>query len=190
MLSFLYVDMFRINCFIKTQVPQSFLHLQHTGHQLPQDGFSNCVTILALDFNTPVSWARRFHGFLAVCSSLAPMSSNFSSVSTRSLCFSFLPIRSPVVLSLFTKLWIVCLIGTLSSQNLRRNFRRHFLVDPYFTWVSYRNTRCSKAYRTMVPHCSLKETENKQLMELITAAYCWQIINILPRMNCTTRSVI
>jgi hypothetical protein len=45
---------------------------------------------------------------------LAPMSSNFPSVSNRRLCFVFFFIKSPVVLSLFTKLWIVCLLGTLS----------------------------------------------------------------------------
>jgi hypothetical protein len=28
-----------------------------------------------------------------------------------------------------------------------------------------------------VPHCSLTVTENKWLMELITAVYCWQIIH-------------
>jgi hypothetical protein len=33
-----------------------------------------------------------------------PVSSNFSSVSTRQLCFCFLAIKSPIVLSLFTKL--------------------------------------------------------------------------------------
>jgi hypothetical protein len=38
---------------------------------------------------------------------LAPMSFNFSSVSTRRLYFIFLYIKSPVDLSLFTKLWIV-----------------------------------------------------------------------------------
>jgi hypothetical protein len=36
--------------------------------------------------------------------SLAPISSNFSAVSTRLLCFVFLSIMNPVVLSLFTKL--------------------------------------------------------------------------------------
>jgi hypothetical protein len=54
--------------------------------------FSNCVAVLALDFNTPVFWAKRFSDFLGACSSLAPMS-NFSSVSTRRLCFCFLPIK-------------------------------------------------------------------------------------------------
>jgi hypothetical protein len=36
--------------------------------------------------------------------SLAPISSNFSSVSTRLLCFVFLSIKNPAVLSLFAKL--------------------------------------------------------------------------------------
>jgi hypothetical protein len=37
--------------------------------------FSNCVAPLALDFDTPVSWARCCSDFLGVCLSLAPMSS-------------------------------------------------------------------------------------------------------------------
>jgi hypothetical protein len=48
---------------LKKQVQQYFLHLQHTRHQLSQDNFSNCVAILALDFDTPVSWARHFKWF-------------------------------------------------------------------------------------------------------------------------------
>jgi hypothetical protein len=90
----------------------------------------NCVALLARDFSTPVSWARRFSHFLGVCSSLPPMSSNFSSVSTQHLCFCFL--SESCYLSLLTKLWIVCLLGTLSSRHLRWNFRPHFLGDPYF----------------------------------------------------------
>jgi hypothetical protein len=43
----LHVDIF--------QVQQSFLHLQHTGHQLSLDDFSNCAAVLAQDFDTPVS---------------------------------------------------------------------------------------------------------------------------------------
>jgi hypothetical protein len=61
--------------------------------------FSNCVALLALDFNTPVPSARCFSYFQGVCSSLAPVSSNLSSVSTRQLCFCFLSIKSPVDLS-------------------------------------------------------------------------------------------
>jgi hypothetical protein len=118
---------------LKTDVQQFFLHLQQTRHQLSLDGFSNCVAVLALDFDAPVSWARRFSDFLGVCSSLVPMSSNFSSVSTRRLCVFFLSIKSPVVLRLLAKLWIVCLLGSLSSRNLGRNFRRHFPADAHFT---------------------------------------------------------
>jgi hypothetical protein len=44
-----------------------------------------------------------------------------------------LSIKNPVVLILFTKLWIVCLLGTLSPRNLRRNYRHHLPADPYFT---------------------------------------------------------
>jgi hypothetical protein len=43
----------------------------------------NCVALLTLDFDIPISWARCFSDFLGVCSSLAPMSCNFFSVSTR-----------------------------------------------------------------------------------------------------------
>jgi hypothetical protein len=43
-----------------------------------------------LDFDAPVPWARCFSDFLGVCSSLAPVSSSFSSVSTRCVCFCFL----------------------------------------------------------------------------------------------------
>jgi hypothetical protein len=118
---------------LKTRAEQSFLHLQHTRHQLSLDGFRKCVAVLTLYFDTLISWARRFSDFLGVCSSLAPVPSNFSSVNTRRLCFVFLSIKSPVVLSLLTKLWIFCLLGTLSSRNLRRNFHRHFPADLYFT---------------------------------------------------------
>jgi hypothetical protein len=88
------------------------------------------VALLSLDFDTQVSWPRRFSDFLDVCSTLAPMSSNFS-VRTQHLCFCFLSIKTPVALSLFPKVWTVCLLGTLSSQNLRRNFRWHFLAGQY-----------------------------------------------------------
>jgi hypothetical protein len=38
-----------------------------------------------------------------------------------------------------------------------------------------------------VPHCALMETENKWLMELITAAYCWQIIN---KLHCSLWNIL
>jgi hypothetical protein len=56
----------------KTQVQQSFLHLQHTRHQVSLDGFSNFVAVLALDFDTTVSSGKHFSDFLGVCTSLAP----------------------------------------------------------------------------------------------------------------------
>jgi hypothetical protein len=57
--------------------------------------FSSCVAVLALDFDTPVFWARRFSDFLDVCSSLAPVSFNFS-VSTEHLCFVSCLLRVPL----------------------------------------------------------------------------------------------
>jgi hypothetical protein len=87
------------------------------------------------------------------------MSSNFSSVGTRHLCFGFLFIKS-LVLCLFTKMWIVRLLWTFSSRNLRRNFRRHFLADPHTPpWST----------------TTLTVTQHKWLNGPITAAYCWQI---------------
>jgi hypothetical protein len=96
------------------------------------------------------SCTRLWHSsdFLGVCSSLAPTSSNFSSVSTRSLCFCFLSVKSPDILNLCKKTVTYCLPGTLSSRNLCRNFGRHFLADSYFTYVPYRNTFCTMTYHT------------------------------------------
>jgi hypothetical protein len=130
---------------------------------------------------------RLFEGY---CCKLCPSNNprrknhtdNFSALDAYVL-FSYL-LTSPVVLSLFTKLWIVCLLRTLSS----RNFRRHFPADPYFTWVPYRNTRCSSIANHVVPHCWLL-TGNRWLMTVITTAYCWQIINKRPCMNITSHRV-
>jgi hypothetical protein len=40
---------------LKTQVQQLFLNLQHTRVQLSLDNISNCVAVLAIDLDTPVS---------------------------------------------------------------------------------------------------------------------------------------
>jgi hypothetical protein len=48
---------------------------------------SNCVSVAALDFVTPVPSARVLRDFLSVCTSLANMSSNFFSASAWHLCF-------------------------------------------------------------------------------------------------------
>jgi hypothetical protein len=52
--SSLHIDFFAIVS-LKTQVHHSFLHLQHIRHQLSVDGFSNCVAVRTLNFDTPVS---------------------------------------------------------------------------------------------------------------------------------------
>jgi hypothetical protein len=126
-------------------------------------GFSNCVALLALDFETPLSWARHFSDFLGVCSSLAPVSCNFSA-STQHLCFCFLSIKSLVDLSLITKLWIVCLRRTLSSWNIHHGFHRHFLADLHFTEVSHRNNVTLKYtapwQNTLLTNCNCEQTAN------------------------------
>jgi hypothetical protein len=52
----LHVDIFSNNYFVKkAQVHHTVLHLQHTRQLLSLYGFSNCIAVLALDFDTPVS---------------------------------------------------------------------------------------------------------------------------------------
>jgi hypothetical protein len=76
MLSSLHVDIF-CNCFAKNHRynnPSCTYSTPDTRMLL--DGFSNCVGVLALDFNAPVSWARRFSDFLGVYSNLSLMLKN------------------------------------------------------------------------------------------------------------------
>jgi hypothetical protein len=80
MLSSLHVDIFH-NCFIKNT---GTTVLALTAHQTPaftgwlqQLCFLSCTRLWH-----SVSWVRRVSDFLCVCSSLAPVSSNFSSVRT------------------------------------------------------------------------------------------------------------
>jgi hypothetical protein len=134
-------------------------------------------------FDTPLSWARHFTNFLRVCSSLAPVSSHFSSVSIRRWCFCSLSIRSSVDLSLFTKLRIVWMLGTFYHNIYVEIFNDTFEQTRISRTLSYRNTLCSKAAHHDGTHCSLTVTKNKRLMGLITAAHCRQIINKFPRMN-------
>jgi hypothetical protein len=90
--------------------------------------FSNCVAVLALEFDTPV-------------------------------------------------------LGTLSSRNLRRNFRRHFLADPCLTWVPYRYMPCSKVRRTMTYHTAYWE----QMANGAVSRCLLPTNRELPRMNHTAR---
>jgi hypothetical protein len=71
--------------------------------------------------------------------------------------------------------------GNSFIMKFTSNIRRHFPADPYFTWVSYRNTRCSTVSAAMSCHTAdWLLTGNKWLIALITTAYCWQIINKPP----------
>jgi hypothetical protein len=112
MLASLHVDIFLLLIVSLKNTGTEFL-LALTAHQTPTfTGWLHqlcCRSCIRLSHSS--LWARRFSDFLGVCSSLAStrMSCNFS-VSTRRLCLCFLLINSPVVLSLFTKLWIVCLL--------------------------------------------------------------------------------
>jgi hypothetical protein len=66
--------------------------------------FRNCVALLTLDYDTPVSCVKYFSYFLVVCSILPPVLYNFPSVSIRRVYFCFLSIKSSADLTLFTKL--------------------------------------------------------------------------------------
>jgi hypothetical protein len=99
------------------------------------------------------------------------MSSNFSSVSTRLLCFCFLSMKSPVDLSLYTTLSIASLLGTLSSRNLCLNFRIshtcftviHVAVRYTVPWRTILFTNCNweqMAYDA--GNCCLLLTNHKQ----------------------------
>jgi hypothetical protein len=116
---------------------------------------------------TLVSWARRFSDFLGVCSSLAPMASNLS-VSTPWLCFFFLSkVYSPNC-ELFVR-W--------------EHFHHETYVDIFantFQQIHISHSCQTKTYAALTytaPWCTTQLTENKQLMEMVTAAYCWQNIN-------------
>jgi hypothetical protein len=75
-------------------------------------------------------------------------------------------------------LWIVCLLGTLSSWNLCWNFLLTVSSRSIFhTGVIQKYALLWSILHHNRTHCSLITTENKWLMEMITAAYCWQIIN-------------
>lgn len=63
--------------------------------------------------------------------SLAPISSNFSSVSIFRFLSGFLSSSDPVVFSLLTKLCVLCLLGNRSPGNWYRNIMRHFLENSY-----------------------------------------------------------
>jgi hypothetical protein len=67
-------------------------------------------------------------------------------------------------LSLLTKLWIVCLLGTLSLQNLCRNFLRYFLAD-FISHTCHTEIYAVLKYTapqrtTLIANCNWEHTAN------------------------------
>jgi hypothetical protein len=82
-----------------------------------------------------------------------------------------------------------CLVGTLSSWNLRRKFSPA-LPSRYVFHMGDTEIHVALMYtapwrNTLLTNCSWEQIAK---MELITAAYCWQIINKLP--HCSPYSII
>lgn len=110
--------------------------------------FNNFLAVRADVSETLISWAIRLRDFFGEASSLAPILSNLSSVSTVRFLCGFLSSSDPVLFSLLTKLCILCLLGTGSPGNWHRNFLRHFPADSYLKYSSTKHTRCSIVYLT------------------------------------------
>jgi hypothetical protein len=70
----------------------------HHGHS-----FNSFVALCADVFETPVSCISRLRDYLGEVSSLAPMSSDVSSVSTVNFLPGFLSSNDPIIFSLLTR---------------------------------------------------------------------------------------
>jgi hypothetical protein len=113
------------------------------------------------------------------------LSSNFSSVSTRRLCFCLFFIKNPVVLRLFSKFWVLCLLSKFSQTLSIRSVLRVGVIQKYtLLW--------SMPHHDGTRRSVVVTDENKWLMEPITnAAYCWQIINkLLHEPHCKPWSIM
>jgi hypothetical protein len=108
--------------------------------------FSNFVAVLALDFDTPVSWARRSSDFLGVCSSLAAVLSNFSVSTPCALRVPLVKVYSPNCELSAGNTSIMKFTSTFSSTLASRSAFH----------VPYRNTRCSKVFRPVTYHTAHK----------------------------------
>jgi hypothetical protein len=94
------------------------------------------------------------------------------------LCFCFLSVKSPVVLSLFTKLWIVLSAGNSFITKFTSTFLPALSNRSVFHMGDIQKyTLLESILHHDLPYCALTVPENKWLMELISATYCWQIIN-------------
>jgi hypothetical protein len=83
------------------------------------------------------------------------------------------------------------IVNSLSAGNLSSwNFYQHFLPDHIsHGWcVLVVPVVLLSISHHDIPHCALTVAENKWLMEVITAAYCWRIINKLP--HCVPCNII
>lgn len=111
----------------------SYFKLPHkyTSFVLYGRTFNSFVALLADLSETLVSWDSRMWDLLGEVSSLAPISSNFSSVSRFHFLSGFLSSSDPVVFSLLTKLCVLCLLGNRSPGNGHRNILRHFIENSY-----------------------------------------------------------
>jgi hypothetical protein len=54
--------------------------------------------------------------------------------------------------------WVPVVLGIVTPGNLRRNFLRHLLGEPHFTYDLYRKRRCSTTYRTVATHITVTST--------------------------------
>jgi hypothetical protein len=108
--------------------------------------------LIILSPYTPSKAVRESSATWAVAESLTPY---FVSLAHGVFlaCLFFRSNRSnPIDLNLLISLSL-CL-------NLRRNFLRHFLAEPHFTYDSYRKTRCSTENRTLSTHRIISTQHN------------------------------
>jgi hypothetical protein len=117
---------------------------------------------------------------------------NFSPVTTRCLCFCFFSMKSPVVLSLLTKLWIVCLLGTLSLEiyveifadtlwQIRISRRRHTQIHVALKYTApWRTTLCTNCNCEQMAYGAdntcLLLTNHKQIPKHLPHCTPWNIV--------------
>jgi predicted permease len=93
--------------------------------------FYSFVTLHIDVLKTPVSHTSCLRDILGETSSLAPLASIVSSVSTVHFLSGFSYSNDPAVFSLLTRKFILCLLITDSLGNMHWNFLQHFLADSY-----------------------------------------------------------
>ena len=141
----------------------------------------NSVALRADVFETLVSWASRLRDFHREVSSLATISSNFSSVSTVRFLSGILSSSDSVVFTALTKLRMLCFLGSRCLGNWHRNFLRHSPADAHLKHGSTKSKRCLTMHLTpgMVLHHWMAEkcmtsnkSDNSQRMSIIIDSWC------------------